>query len=417
MRKELLYFLLIFSLFLSIRQAIMAQWATPSPPPPTATPTPTAIPTPTPYPTVAVSGLLKEYSGLSCSNDISSNSLSINISPQFPPGVTPSCGVTPPTGATKSSYRCTVVFDNQGAAPTPAQNLNLNASASEYQSAYWTDNNACSSTANNTIAVDVAAPAPTTVFNKDVFFQTTRAWIKLKNGTYMSGGALTNVIPQTISSYDADDSGGRYFIINDANVVPGLVSANPFNTGTAPVSSRGWSSASYTKQAALTSSTFLEYVKSRKLYQTVTVTTPPNLDLSTITTTGIYYVGSSVTLTGDPGANMVLIVGGDVTINQNFNREAATDQPKKSVAILANTINLDPTVAYAYGVFVANTVATGSTTTGLKIKGNLSAGTFNNQRAATDNTKPSVFIIFDQNAYLNLLPYLSIDKYEWQQLQ
>lgn len=111
---------------------------------------------PTPYPTVAVSGLLREYAGDSCPNNISSNFLSVNLNPKFPAGVTPACGITPPAGQTRSSYRCTVVFDNQNAAPTPVQNLSLNASAAPYSSAYWTDNNACSSTANNTLEVNAA---------------------------------------------------------------------------------------------------------------------------------------------------------------------------------------------------------------------------------------------------------------------
>ncbi|KKU80239.1 MAG: N-acetylmuramoyl-L-alanine amidase, partial [Candidatus Amesbacteria bacterium GW2011_GWA2_47_70] len=107
---------------------------TPTPtstPTPTPTPTATPTPTPTPYPTVAVSGNLKEYldtsgGGGACYPNISTNTLSINLNPQIPAGVTAACGVTPPAGQTKSSYRCTVVFDNQS---TPAQNLNLSASA------------------------------------------------------------------------------------------------------------------------------------------------------------------------------------------------------------------------------------------------------------------------------------------------
>lgn len=79
---------------------------------PTATPTSIPTPTPTPYPTVAISGLLREYSGNACCNDISSSNPSIAINPQYPAGVTPICAITPASGTTKSSYGCTVVFDS-----------------------------------------------------------------------------------------------------------------------------------------------------------------------------------------------------------------------------------------------------------------------------------------------------------------
>ncbi len=377
-------------------------------PTPTAVPTPTPSPTPSPYPTVAISGLLREYNGASCTNDISSTTLSININPDSPAGITPVCGITPPSGATKSSYGCTVVFDNQnGAYPTPAQNLNLNASASEYQSSNWTDNNICGGTPNNVLPVDVAAPVPTTVFDKDIFFLSNGNWMKLKSLSFSGNSNVSNIIPNTVSAYDSDDDASRYFITNNA----GVTSASSINLGTADASSNNWKMTGYARQIGLSPSIFMDYVRSRKSYNTVS--DPPNFDFSSITEAGIYYANSNVTITNDPGANAVLIVNGNATINQDFNRNAGTDKPKKAVAILANNIYIDSSVNYAYGIFVTSGMFfTGASSNGLKVKGNVSANSLDNQRTQSDTSKPAFFIVADAESFLSLLSYLSVSKYD-----
>jgi len=410
----------IVGLAFALPYQVFAQYATPTPttppapptatPTPTPTPTPTATPTPTPtpYPTIAISGLLREYNGLSCTNDISSTTLSININPQYPAGVTPVCGITPPSGSTKSSYRCTVVFDNQGANPTPAQNLNLSSSTSEYSSSNWTDNNVCGGTPNNVLPVNVAAPVPTTVFDKDVFFLSFGNWMKLKNLSFSGNGNLSNVISYTVSAYDSDDDTSRYFITSST---AGVTSANSINLGTADVSDKNWRMTGYTRQVGLTPSIFMDYVRSRKSYNTVA--DPSTFDFSSVTSDGIYYANTHVTITSDPGANAVLIVNGNTTINQNFNRDGGTDKPKKAVAILANNIYIDSSVNYAYGVFVTSgTFFTGAASSGLKVKGNVSANSLDNQRTQTDTSKPAFFVVADADSFLSLLSYLSISKYD-----
>jgi hypothetical protein len=377
--------------------------------------TPTPTPTPTPYPTVAISGNLKEYLGALCSNNISTNNLSLNINPQYPAGITTACGITPPTGQTKSSYRCTVVFDNQNAAPTPAQNLNLSAFATNYSSAYWTDANACSNTANNSLPVNVSSGG-STVYNKDIFFKNISPWIKLKNNSFTSSVNLTNPLPLAITAYDSDDNTQRYFIIgNDA----GLVTASSIDTGTADVSSKDWK-ANYSRQIALTPSDFLNYIKSRKEY---TVITHP--DLSEITSSGIYVYNGPLTLTSSNIAvsNIVIIATGNVAISGNqFNiaSNCIDTTGSKNIAILSTgTLTFSNTTQCAAGIFIAPTIDTGSTSNqGLKIKGNLIAlTTLNQNRSWSDNSKPSVFIVFNPTQYINLLPYLSTATYDFQQAQ
>lgn len=372
-------------------------------------------PCPTPYPTVAISGNLKEYLRGSCYPNISTNTLSVNIVPQSPTSVTTNCGVTPPAGQTRSSYRCTAVFNNYSSVPghifpTPAQNLNLSASATSYSSAYWTNANACTATANNSLPVDVSSGG-STVYNKDIFFNNSSAWIKLKNSSFGSLGSLTNVLPLNIAAYDGDDDVlQRYFIINSVGNDPGLVTAQTINTGTAAVSIKGWKADSYTRATALTPSTFTQYVKSRKEHQIIT-------NLSDLAEDKINLWQGNLTINNQANFNnkkVVLIVTGTVTLDMpNF-------QPANAaLAILAQTINFTSSVNYAEGIFIAQTINTGSNTSqGLKIKGNLVAfSSFVNGREWPDNSQPSVFIVFDQEQYIDLLPYLSTANYEWRQIQ
>lgn len=386
--------------------------------------------TPTPYPTVAVSGNLREYLGAACYPDISTNTLSLNINPQIPAGVTTNCGVTPPTGQTRSSYRCTVVFDNQAPYPTPtpnpAQNLNLSASATGYSAAYWTDDDpylsdvVCRDTVSNSLLVDVSS-GDSTVYSKDIFFKNISSWTKIKNSSFSSPASLTNVIPLNIAAYDGDDDvSQRYFIMTSIDNDPGLVSASSIDTGTADVSSKNWKADyDYPHQTALTPLLFTQYVKSRKEYQTIDQTQPD--PLGQLSETKINLWEGNLTLNNAAKFNnkkVVLIVNGTLTLSmENFK-----PSNNASVAFVAQTINFYEGTTFvkeAEGLFIAQAVNTGSTSNqGLKIKGNLVAQSpLNNNRNWSDNSQPSVFIVFDPEQYINLLPYLSTASYDWRQIQ
>jgi hypothetical protein len=382
-------------------------------------------PTPTLYPTVAIFGNLREYLGVSCFDNISTSNISLNINPQYSAGITSACGITPPTGQTKYSYSCTVVFDNQGARPTPIQNLSLSASAYGYSFGYWSDpNNTCTANYNNVLTVDVSL-SRSKVYNKDIYFSLTTPWIKLKDSSFSKIGSLTNIVPLNIIAYDTDDNANRYFIINSSSppqTDPGLVSAASINTGTANVSSKNWWVTSYSRIVSTSPQLFLDYVRSRKEYQTIA-------DLSSITKNGLYVWQGDLTLTNTnlnnqiTASNLVLIVNGNLSINENqFNigSDCRNTSTSKKIALLSTgAINFSNTTQCAAGIFIGQTIDTGSNyNQGLKIKGNLVGfSSFNNQRKWSDNSKPSVFIVFQPQMYLDLLPYLSVSKYDWQQLQ
>ena len=188
-----------------------------------------------------------------------------------------------------------------------------------------------------------------------------------------------------------------------------LITASSINTGTADVSVKNWK-ADYTQTTAFTPYSFTQYVKSRKEYQTIT-------NLADLADNKINLWQGDLTINNQANFNnkkVVLIVTGTATLDMpNF-------QPANAaLAILAQTINFTAPVKYAEGIFIAQTIDTGSTSDqGLKIKGNLIAqSTLNNSRSWIDNSKPSLFIIFDPTQYINLLPYLSTVSYQWNQIQ
>lgn len=241
-------------------------------------------------------------------------------------------------------------------------------------------------------------------------------WIKLKNSSFSSGNTLTNPIPAVVASYDADDDGTRYFNIASANYDPGLVSASSINLGTAPVSTKSWQ-VNLTKTVSMTPLNFLNYVKARKEYATLSAIG----DITTNDYNNEILVSNNSLIVDDTNKanfnsrNLVLVINGDLTINSTlFQPTAAT-----TAFIVTGTITFADTTTTANGIFIAPTINTGtSTDLGLKIKGNLIAQTtLTNNRKWTSNTRPSLFIIVDKDQYLSLLSYLSVANYSWQQLK
>jgi hypothetical protein len=369
-----------------------------------------AIPTPTLYPTVAVYGNLQEKSESLCNSGVT-GLISINIIAQNNQGITSSCGITP-AAAPYTSYRCTMSFDNQNFQPTPAQTINLSVSASNYSSAYWTNNNLCSGSANNTVSVNVASSSPLNVFSKDIFFEVL-PWAKLKNASFAKSNDLTIKIPNTVIPFDnIDDTNEAYFIIDNA----GVVLASNITTPTSSLSRNQLYNRNYSSINQTLVNSFFDYVKSRKSYTEIT-------NLSQITKDGIYYYNGSLSITDSttlPPYNFVLIVNSDISIQKNnFNLTGSNDSLVNSIAILApnNTITFSSSVQKAGGVFIANNISYNSTT-GLKIKGNLvSKGPISLQNRSDGNNKPSLFVVFDPATYIGLIDKLSIAKYDWKQLQ
>lgn len=361
---------------------------------PTDAPEPTNTPMPTLFPTSAISGNLYVKNASVCSSyPAAAVTPAIRLVPQYPQGVTPVCTANP----SASTYSCNISYDNRAASPPLSQNFTLSSTAQTYGAGNWFTGNLCTGSANNTRTIAVGNSSNT---NWHIFFRAL-PWFKIQNGSFSSSN-LSFSIPAAVTKFDSDDLGGRYLVDGESGTVT-TDSTFPAAT-TLPISEKNWSKENYSYDQLMTPTGWLSYIKSRKKFTTIT-------GLNEVTKDGIYYYNGDLSISQAPDFNVVLVVNGAATITDNLTQTsgfalAATGQ-----------INIDSSVTQINGVFVTPNFDTGGATTGLKVVGNISAATMNNDRDLTDNSKPSVFILFDPNTYLKLLPYLSISKYDWRQTQ
>jgi hypothetical protein len=239
-------------------------------------------------------------------------------------------------------------------------------------------------------------------------------WYQLKNASFHKlGSPFNNLIPLSPLNYDTGTNVSRALIINDTNYDPGVVTyqASTYNLNSASFSSKNWST-SYTKNSFFDFNAFKNYLDSRKGYKTIA-----NIDNDNINADGIYFYNGTLplNLTIVPDHKFLLLVNGTVTITGSGNKF----NPSSSIAIIAQTINFANDLTEASGIFYAESINFGTSNTPLKITGNViskTAATLSRDRA-NDRQKPSLFIVFDPQKYLDLLPYLSVANYDWQQLK
>jgi hypothetical protein len=240
--------------------------------------------------------------------------------------------------------------------------------------------------------------------------------VKLKNASFSSAHGLNNPIPVTVTAYDGDDDGTRYFNIASAGYDPGLVSASSIELNGDLSSTKRWQ-ATMVKTVSMTPSNFLNYIKSRKEFNTLT-------DINEITTED--YDKQVLVLTGPitiddtnksifNSRSLVLVINGNLIFNPTtFNPTSGF------IAFLTTgTITFANSTTEVRGIFVAPNIDLGTTADqGIKIIGNLAALTnLTNNRKWAITSKPSVFVVFDQSYYINLFPYLSTASYQWNQTQ
>ncbi len=386
-----------------------------------------------PLSTVTISGNYQEDTGVStpaCLGAFTPNSSyrpTITVPTETNPVIT---NCTYPAG---NSYNCTITFNTGSYTYSNVTNETFQLSNFAYNgySTGWrvdaSGNTSCSGTNTNPTVTGVnVTPGGTLSYSRNIYFKTSGSWFKLGNtGFNNRTSGRNNIIPQTVNLFDGsgDDTANPYLIVNQGEAVAPLLNLGS-NPGT-KYSADNWS-ADYSPAIKMTPTGFLSYIKSRKSYNDLTPPNGPGLsaNLSEITTDGLYYYKPSgtLTVTGNPAANFVLIVDGNVAIDTaSFNLTGANDTPVKSIAILSTgTLSFDPSTAKAGGIFVGQNVDLGSSSTPLKIKGNLISMTAVDPtvRARTDtNSEPSVFVVASPPMYLDLLPYLSVAKYDYQELQ
>ncbi len=379
-----------------------------------------SCPTPTLYPTIAITGAYQEDVGSGtniCKTPFSPDiaKVTIAVTPAAAPGVTATCA----KGA--SSYSCNITFDNQGTRTVdPSQNLTINASypGSGYNPVSLRTLNSCTGTNDNTIPIDVSSPAPTTAFNKDLFFKYENPnWFKLSTASFDSVSARDSIIPGNMVQYDVtDDTTDKYL---DVKTAGSILSAGVLNIGANPgvkYSAGVWYKTPYTL-SAVDPKTYLEYTKSRKGYKQIS--TLADLDESKVNV----YNGGSLSITDATPFNnkkvVVIVTNSDLTALGTVGVSTATFAPTSAATtFIAASITFGSGVTEAQGIFIGNSVDFGTSSSPLKIKGNVISNTAAGiNRTVSDNSKPSLFVVFDVAQYMNALPYLSVSTYDWRQLQ
>ena len=251
-------------------------------------------------------------------------------------------------------------------------------------------------------------------------------WYKLKDASLNKIGDHNISVVQNVDPFDFDDNNTRAVIIASSGSNGGvLLSTGSYNPGpnynpipdkVAPFThSSNWHIGSYGSIYQPMLDNFYQYLKSRKQIE-------EKSNISSIDKNGIYFIKTNgLTISNQPPSyNFVLIVRnsndtdfGSVAINiNNFNIPN-----NKSIMILAKDITFSSSVTTASGIFIATNQFSYQSNNGLKILGNLISKNAVSLISKSNNTSPSLFIVFKSQMYLDLLPYLSISKYDWQQLQ
>lgn len=256
------------------------------------------------------------------------------------------------------------------------------------------------------------------------------SWYKLKNHSFHAIGSIPTV-PATVQKFDAtaDDDTSAFLVIDTAGVV-----SSDTGVGSDRVSTDGWKrQAVYVRSTYTTPSVFEAYVKARKSYNAIdAITTPEDLEIGEINIlNAALTIDATIGSTVVSRAPLVLIVKGDVTIDNNFNTGAA------SVAIISQggAIKIKSTVNEIDGIFIseqaidfAYDIAVGDPVVNqpLKVKGTLiaysdSLSNFSKRDrsggAGDSRQKPIMFIMAQPKMNVDLLSTLSVDTYDWKQLR
>lgn len=274
-----------------------------------------------------------------------------------------------------------------------------------------------------------------TTVNKDIIGEVDDnakySYYKLKHASYADFTGLQSLFPANPQVFDQDDDGSNYLIIgqslSDVSSVGSVISggAGVYDLGNpvTAISVKQWQHFNYRRTSLnITPATFLDYVRSRKDYVSVTGNSLPN----NIDTNKIYVQVGNLTLKQNDIApisnkNIILLVQGDLTFTSNANKINPGNGSSTIMFIATGTLTFDGNTKEARGLFIGNNVDLGTSNDELKVIGNLvsatSLPTSPLTRTRTDNNlKPSLFVVFDAAPYLKLLPLLSTSAYQWSEL-
>jgi hypothetical protein len=248
-------------------------------------------------------------------------------------------------------------------------------------------------------------------------------WYKLSNTSLHKQNSIFNYFPDPVEKFDNDDTTDAFLVVKNG----GLVTAGgaiDFGPHPGQVTARDWERSGYVKQVNYLDnlSSFIGYVRARKKFNSIT-------DLDGMKSNAIQVVAGNITIDNPSQFNVdnaVLLVDGDITIGPMPGNKL--NASGKSIAIIATgTIYIHSSVTDIHAILIANAVdiasdlASPSTSTNeLKITGNLISNTAINgplKRERTNHLQPSLFVVFDPQMYLDLIPYLSTIIREGREIQ
>ncbi|MEI6532340.1 MAG: hypothetical protein WCO06_00725 [Candidatus Roizmanbacteria bacterium] len=380
------------------------------------------------YPTITINGSLSEFvqnRTPACTANVLNNSSMITIRPPNTAGVTQTCTLTPLTNnLLASGYACTITLDNVNNDPNPNQIFTIGIMSSRYSQLICRADATCSMVGSNCgIALNfLTTPTAITQNLSFVLASSGAGFYKLKNTSYYDKGSINLEIPATINKYtntDVDDTDigsagtNSYFNIGDSTSTfdgVGLVSSNGSTSslGNALASRKRLQLNGYPNFIQMN---VVNFLAKRKLIQNPTIITAMDK-----ITDGVFQVSSGFTIDGNalPSSSAgVVIIGGASTGNVvTLSAPNGIFNPnKKPLVIVADRIVINGDVTQIDGILIANTFDLGTSSTPLKINGNI-INTGSNEintlvRSRTDDpSRPSLFIVFDINQYMGVLKYL-----------
>jgi hypothetical protein len=219
---------------------------------------------------------------------------------------------------------------------------------------------------------------------------------------------------------------GEELITPNSASYPGVAIHGPLSsidTGEGSLSSTNWNAQANTN-ILVSYSDLLELVPSDITYSNINfiVTGGSTYGGSPTPDRGYYWFSNSGDFTMpnglslDSGERAILFVDGNVTIEDNIN--LADPQEDFFMLVADGTIQIDPSVTSLQGIFVANSVETGSGDTPLAFEGSVVTSSISLQRDldSGNQTTPATTFEYMEELLLNYPPTLSEKHLVWKEI-
>ena len=225
------------------------------------------------------------------------------------------------------------------------------------------------------------------------------------------------------NDYDSEDaSGTRSFLIHNLHIDSGVFISDHYNGDIGEASSNGLlfrEKYKVEKNKKLESiEKYIAYVKNNRNYKYINDISQVEDNMINIASSSSILIDQSNVFHLNKQKFIIIAEDGDITINANIN----TNRSSSIAFITKKKLIFNELVSEANAIFLAKETIVKErpaySNDGLKIYGNLiSVDPLQNERTRQDNQRPSLFIVFSPEMYTSLLPYFSINSYDWQYIE